>query len=98
MVGITVAIVVSIGSAAGVLAALARRHAPEDGWRELLRSGMQSARAKEMTFVDHHRHPDTPPGGVGDLFTVGQPVEWPAYTEVPQLRAALSRLKRWGRR
>ena len=98
MVGIAVAMVVSIGSAAGVLAVLVRRHTPEDGWRELLRSGVQAARAKEMTFVDDHRAVDEPAGGVGDLFTVGRPVEWPAYTEVPQLRSALSRLRRLGRR
>lgn len=92
------AIVVSVGSAAGVLAAVARRHTPEGGWRDVLRSGVHAARAKEMTYVDDHRAVDEPAGGVGDLFTVGRPVEWPAYTEVPQLRSALSRLRRLGRR
>ncbi len=97
MVGISVAILVSIGSAAGVLAALARRHAPEDGWRGLLRSGVHAARAKELSFVDHHRRPETPPGGLDELFTIAKPDEWPAYTEVPQLRSALSRIRRAGR-
>lgn len=88
--------IVSIGSAAGVLGYLARRHAPEDGWHELLRSGVRSARAKELTFVD--RADGAAPGGLDDLFIVGQPVEWPAYTEVPELRKALGRVRRLLRR
>lgn len=91
MVGITVAMIVSIGSAAGVLGYIARRHAPQDGWPDLLRSGVQAARAKQLTFVD--RKDDGVPGGLDDLFTVGQPDEWPAYTEVPELRRALARAR-----
>ncbi len=99
MVGITVAILVSIGSAAGVLAVVARRSAPEDGWRQLLRDGVQGVRSKELSLVSElRRSKDAAPGGLTEFFTVAEPVEWPAYTEVTELKTALTRARRLTRR
>jgi hypothetical protein len=96
MFGVMLGIVVSVGTAAGLLATLARRHAPADGWREILRSGVHAARAKELTYVDHVRGAQA--GGLGDLFTVAEPVQFPAYTEVTDLQRALTRLRALARR
>lgn len=99
MVGITVAIIVSIGSAAGVLAVVAQRSAPEGGWRQLLRDGVQAARSKNLSLVEEIRSSKAAAdGGISELFTVAEPVEWPAYTEVTELKTALARARRLARR
>ena len=99
MVGITVAIFVSIGSAAGVLAVVARRSAPEDGWRQLLRDGVQAVRTKDLSLVSELRSSKDPaPGGLTEFFDVAEPVEWPAYTEVTELKTVLARARRLARR
>jgi hypothetical protein len=98
MVGITVAIFVSIGSAAGVLAVMAQRSAPEGGWRQLLRDGVQAARSKELSLTRDIRSAKTEAtGGLTELFTVAEPVEWPAYTEVTELKTVLARARRLAR-
>jgi hypothetical protein len=99
MVGITVAILVSIGSAAGVLAVVARRGAPQESWRQLLRDGVRGVRSKELSLVSELRSSkDVAPGSLTELFTVAEPVEWPAYTEVTELKTALARARRLTRR
>ena len=98
MLGITAAIAVSVGSAAGVITVIARQRAPEGGWRQVLRDGVRGVRSKELSLFSGLRQQQGHAGGVSELFEVAEPVEWPAYTEVTGLRNALARAGRVVRR
>lgn len=94
MWGVIVSMVVSVTSAAALLAVLARRNAPEGGWRAVLQEGVHRARSKELPLIDHAEPDDGETGGLQDLFTVAPPAEEPAYSEATAVQHAIDRAKR----
>lgn len=98
MVGVVVAMVVSLGGAAAVLAGLARRNAPDDGWRAILHSGFRSFRSKELTLLDEPDVDDGATGGVTDIFSIAEPGDEPAYAEGVPIREVLGRARHINRR
>lgn len=98
MVGAFVAMAVSIGSAAAVLAVLARRNAPEGGWREVIEAGFQAARHKDLPLVDHPGPDDGDDGSLDDLLAVAAPGDGPTYSEATAVRQAIEAARRAVRR
>lgn len=108
MVGVVVAMMMSVGGAATVLAVLARRNAPLEGWREALQAGVHVARAKELDAVDEVEDEvaddevvDDEVGGIDEIFTIADPQPEPAYSEATVVRAYIDRMSpsviRWTR-
>lgn len=95
MVGVFVAMMVSVGSAAAVLTVLARRHAPDGGWRENLNAGVHAVRAKELPLMEELDPEVDPDAGVEDLFTLGETDPEPAYSEATAVRQALHRARKF---
>lgn len=98
MIGVFVAMAVSVGSAAAVLAVLARRHAPDGGWRENLNAAVHAVRAKELPLMEDLEPDVQPDAGVADLFTLGDPDPAPAYSEATAVRQALHKARELVRR
>lgn len=98
MWGVLVSMVVSLGSAAALLAVVAKRNAPEGGWRAVLGSGFSAARSKELPLVDHNDPDDGATGGLQDLFAVAAPADGPAYSEATAVRSVVERVRRVVRR
>ncbi len=87
------AMMVSIGTAAAVVAVLARRNAPDGGWRGVLQAGVHAARAKDLALLDDHDPDDDATGGVADIFAISEPGDEPAYSEATAVQHAIERAR-----
>jgi hypothetical protein len=96
MVGVVVAMVMSVGGAAAVLTVLARRNAPGEGWRGALRSGMHLARSTERPVDGGEPAEEAPAAGLDAIFEIGEEPEEPAYSEASAVQHVLERARQKG--
>lgn len=96
MGGVIAAMMVSLGTAAAVVAVLARRNAPDGGWRQALQEAVHAVRERDLPPADEAvgAADDDAAGGVADLFSLSAPADdEPAYSEATAVKHAIERAR-----
>jgi hypothetical protein len=96
MGGVIAAMMVSLGTAAAVVAVLARRNAPDGGWRLALQQAVHAVRERDLAPADEAvgAADDEVAGGVADLFAIDAPADdEPAYSEATAVQHAIERAR-----
>ena len=96
MTGALVAMFLTALCAVGVLLVLAAERRPDTGWSTWLRESVAAWRADELK-VGRDRPGaarDTP---LEELFSLGEPVDEPAYTRPEELRSTIEQARRQAR-
>jgi hypothetical protein len=89
---------VSLGTAAAVVAVLARRNAPDGGWRVALQQAVHAVRERDLPPADviagAGAADDEVAGGVADLFAIAEAADdEPAYSEATVVQHAIERAR-----
>jgi hypothetical protein len=94
MTGVVVAMLMSVGGAAAVLAVLARRNAPSEGWRGALQSAMHVGRDKDEAAEEPTTAEDEQASaGLDAIFEIGEAPDEPAYSEATAVQHVLERAR-----
>lgn len=90
MSGAGVAMVSSIVIAVVVLVVMLVAHRPDEGFGPWLRDAFDAWRGRGEGPPPAAGDDDDAAAGVGEIFAIGEPVDGPAYAEVPDLRDVLA--------